>query len=275
MDSLNLNMSLNAAEYKKIQDYIYEKLGIDVDDKKKETVTTKITKLMHRHSMKSPKEYINYVTGTTDANMIQEFFNEITTNTTEFFRESAHFDYIKNHINSILTDIPRIKKEGEIRLWSAPCSSGEESVTLAVVLKECLPPGINIKILATDISEKVLNKAIKGVYSENECRGMPKSYLLKYFKKQADGCYETIPEIKKVITYRLFNLMDDFNFKKGFDIIFCRNVMIYFDRDVQEKLVNKFYNEIVPNGLFFIGHSESMLNKKHKFKYIETALYKK
>lgn len=266
---------LSTAEYKKIQDYIYDKLGIDVDEKKKETVTTKITKLMNRHMMKSPNDYINYVTKTTDPNMIQEFFNEITTNTTEFFRESSHFDYIRNNINLILGDIPRIKKEGEIRLWSAPCSSGEEPVTLAIVLKECLPPGINIKILATDISEKVLNKAIKSLYTENECKGIPKTYLLKYFRKQADGFYETVPDIKKLITYRLFNLMDNFNFKKGFDIIFFRNLMIYFDRDVQEKVVNKFYDVIVPNGLFFIGHSESMLNKKHKFKYVETALYKK
>ena len=275
MDSSLSSSTLSAAEYKKIQDYIYNKLGIDVDEKKKETVTTKITKLMNRYSMKSPKDYINYITDTAESDKIQEFFNEITTNTTEFFREPAHFDYIRNNINTIISDIPRIKKDGEIRLWSAPCSSGEEPVTLAIVLKECLPPGINIKILATDISDKVLNKAVKGVYTESECKGLPKTYLLKYFNKQAEGFYETVPEIKKVITYRLFNLMDNFNFKKGFDIIFCRNVMIYFDHEVQEKLINKFYEEMVGGGLFFIGHSESMLNKKHKFKYIQTALYKK
>ncbi|MCL2773779.1 MAG: protein-glutamate O-methyltransferase CheR [Oscillospiraceae bacterium] len=269
MDGLSVN------DYKKIQGYIYDKLGIDVDEKKKETVTTKIVKLMRRHGMKTPDEYINYVTRTSDSEMMQEFFNEITTNTTEFFREVAHFDYIRSSINKIIDEIPRIKKDGEIRLWSAPCSSGEEPVTLAVVLKECLPHWINIKILATDISEKILYKAVKGVYTENECRGISNQYLLKYFDKNKNGFYEVNSDIKKVITYRLFNLMDDFNFAKGFDIIFCRNLMIYQNNEVQEKLVNKLYNQLVANGLFFIGHSESMLNKKHKFKYVQTAVYKK
>lgn len=267
--------SLNAAEYKRLQGFIYEKLGIEVDEKKKETVTTKIIKLMNRHKMHTPKEYVNYVTGTSDPDAMQEFFNEITTNTTEFFREAAHFDYIKNNINLILREIPRIERDREIRLWSAPCSSGEEPVTLAIVLKECLPAGIDIKILATDISEKVLNKAVKGIYSEAECKGLAKQYLLKYFKNNKNGFYELNSDIKKHITYRLFNLMEDFTFRKGFDIIFCRNLMIYLDNAAQEKLVNRFYGQIVQNGLFFIGHSESMLNKKHKFKYIQTAVYKK
>ena len=270
-----MDNTLTAAEYKKLQDFIYKKLGLDVDDKKKETVTTKIIKLMHRRGMKSPKEYVSHILETTDTDMLQEFFNEITTNTTEFFRESAHFDYIKNNIDSLLGSIPQIKREGEIRLWSAPCSSGEEPITMAIVLKECLPSNIRIKILATDISEKILNKATRGLYTESECKGLNKNHRLKYFTKQADGFFKINEDIRKCITYRHFNLMADFKFKKDFDIIFCRNVMIYMDHDTQEKLVNKFYDVLVPNGLFFIGHSESLLNKKHNFKYIQTASFKK
>ena len=267
--------AINAAEYKQLQDYIYDKLGIDVDDTKKETVTTKINKLMRKHEMSSPREYIKYILGTPGPDFIQEFFNEITTNTTSFFREVKHFDYIKNNISAIINDVPRIKRDGEIRVWSAPCSSGEEPVTLAITLKECLPPGINIKILATDISEKILRKAINGVYTENECKGLSKNQTLSYFTKLPDGFYQVGESIKKCVTYRLFNVMDDFKFKKSFDIIFCRNLMIYMDRDIQQKLVNKFYDVLVPNGLFMIGHSESMLNKKHDFKYVQTALYRK
>lgn len=267
--------TITALEYKRLQEFIYDKLGLDVDDKKKETVTTKIVKLTNRHGMKSPKDYVNFILGSNDPDTIQEFFNEITTNTTEFFRESAHFEYIKNNINSIINDIPRIKRDYEIRVWSAPCSSGEEPITTAIVLKECLPPGYKIKILATDISEKILNKAMRGLYTESECKGLSKNHLLKYFKKQPDGFYKVSDEIKDCITYRLFNVMSDFKFKKDFDIIFCRNLMIYMDFDVQEKLVNKFYDVLVPNGLFFIGHSESLLNKKHNFKHIQTALFKK
>ncbi|MCL2096323.1 MAG: protein-glutamate O-methyltransferase CheR [Oscillospiraceae bacterium] len=267
--------TLTMAEYKKIQDFIYDKLGLDQDDKKKETVTTKIVKIMHRRGMKSPKDYVNYILSTTDSAAIQEFFNEITTNTTEFFRESAHFDYIKNHINAIIEGIPKIRRDFEIRVWSMPCSSGEEPITTAIVLKECLPPGIKIKILATDISEKILNKASRGLYTENECKGLSKNHRLKYFDKQPDGFFKIGEDIRKCITYRLFNVMSDFKFHKDFDIIFCRNLMIYMDHDVQEQLVNKFYNVLTPNGLFFIGHSESLLNKRHSFKYIQTALFKK
>jgi len=196
-------------------------------------------------------------------------------NTTDFFREPAHFDYIKKNIESIIEKIPRIKQKGEIRVWSAPCSSGEEPITVSVVLKECLPGGITAKILATDISEKVVTKAAKGIYTETECRGLPKQYMTAYFQKQPDGFYRVNDDIKKCVTYRVFNLMEDFMFQKGFDIVFCRNLMMYFDFDIQQKLINKFYDVIIPNGLFFIGHAENILDKKHKFKYIQTGVYKK
>ena len=281
-DSMDKIASINSsgatisdAEFKKLREFIYDKLGLDVDEKKKETVSTKISKLTTRHGMKSPKDYVGYILSTSDPEIIQEFFNEITTNTTEFFRESAHFDYIKNNIDKLIAEIPKIKRENEIRVWSAPCSSGEEPITTAIVLKECLQPGIKIKILATDISEKILNKANKGLYTESECKGLNKNQMLKYFQKQPDGFYKIADEIKSCITYRLFNVMAEFKFKKDFDMVFCRNLMIYMDHDVQEKLVNKFYEVLAPNGLFFIGHSESLLNKKHNFRYVQTALFKK
>lgn len=266
---------ITSAEYKKLQDFIYDKLGLDFDEKKKETVTTKIIKITNRRGMNNPQEYIQYILSTSDTASIQEFFNEITTNTTEFFRESDHFDYIAKNINAIIANIPRIKRNGEIRVWNAPCSSGEESISTAIVLKEYLPPNIKIIILGTDISEKILTKAARGIYTESECKGLTKNYILKYFMKQPDGFYKVNDDIKKCITYRLFNVKDDFKFNKGFDMIFCRNLMIYMDNDFQQQLVNKFYDVLEPNGLFFIGHSESMLNKKHNYKYVQTALYKK
>ena len=269
--------NITGDEYKSLQDYIYNTLGIEVDDSKKETVAAKIDKLARRNGMNEMGEYIDYILQTSDSGAIQEFINDITTNTTEFFREPVHFDYIKHNIGSIIGDIPRIKSDREICLWSAACSSGEEPVTLAIVLKECLPrdTDISVKILATDISEKILRKAVKGIYTETECKGMPKEYIYKYFRKLPDGSFQVNEEIKKCVTYRLFNLMNGFKFQKGFDIVFCRNVMIYLNSAVQQKLINKFYDVIVPNGLFFTGHSESMINKEHKFRYIQNALYKK
>ena len=157
MDSDNIT----SAEYTRLQDYIYKRLGNVFDDNKRETMNAKIARLMRKQGIKKTSDYVNYILTTQDVDAIQEFFNEITTNTTEFFREPAHFDYIKNNISNIIDEIPRIKREREIRLWSAPCSSGEESVTLAVVLLECLPPDISIRILATDISKKVLRKEVE------------------------------------------------------------------------------------------------------------------
>ena len=113
---------ISEADFKKLQDFIYNKIGSDVDDKKKETVTTKITKLMHRRGMASPQDYVKFILSTGNADDIQEFFNEITTNTTEFFRENEHFKYIRENIEKIMAEIPRIKRDREIRLWSAPCS---------------------------------------------------------------------------------------------------------------------------------------------------------
>ena len=269
---------LTDIDYSKIKHYIYSKLGIEYDEKKKETVSTKITKLVNRRKMKSIKEYVNFILNTTDADAIQEFFNEITTNTTEFFRENVHFEYLKSNLTKIIAEIPRIQRDREIRVWSAPCSSGEEALTLSMVLQENLPSGIKPKILATDISEKVLNKAMKGVYTENECKGISKQLLLKYFRKQPDGCYMAEENLKKCISYRHFNLMEEFSspsLQRGFDIIFCRNLMIYFDNKSQQQLIDKFYEVLVPNGLFFIGHSESLLNKTHKFKNVQTALFRK
>lgn len=267
--------ALTDAEFQKIRSYIYKSLGHEVDDKKRETVTTKIYKIARRHGMSEAKDYLNYLYNSNDPEVVQEFLNEITTNTTEFFRESSHFDYIKNNINHIIESIPQIKRTGVLRAWSAPCSSGEEPITLAIVLKECLPAHINFKILATDIDTRILAKANRGRYTESECKGLTKQMMLKYFKKDAEGFYVIGEEIKKQISYRQFNLTDEYPFKHSFDMIFCRNLMIYMDNAVQEKLINLFYGHLVENGLFFIGHSESLLNKKHNYKYVSTAIYKK
>ena len=268
--------SFTDKDYRFLCEYIHDKLGIDMDDKKRETVASKINRLVVRHGMSSYKEYVDMLCRSQNNHEIQqEFFDEITTNTTEFFREAAHFDYISDNIDLILRENPRIRRNGEIRVWSAPCSSGEESVSLAITLNECLPTGVKIKILATDISEKMLRKALNGVYTENECRDMPREYAKKYMSLLKNGNYSVSPYIKSCISYRHFNLMDDFNFNYGFDIVFCRNLMIYQNSAVQQNLIDKFYENIVAGGLFFIGHSESMLNKKHSFSFVSNAIYQK
>lgn len=266
--------NVNNDYFKKYCNFIYEKTGIFISNKKRDLFNIKLNKAMKKANINSYEEYFEYLQRNDNKELLQYFLNTITTNTTQFFRENHHFEYIVENMHSILNNNPRIQINKEIRIWSAGCSSGEEPITLAIVLKEYFCYDINIKILATDINTDVLLKAIKGIYSLSECENIPKIFINKYFDKINDD-FSVKEEIKNLITYRSLNLKEDFKFKKGFDMIFCRNVMIYFDRDVQENLINKYYNQLVNGGLFFIGHSESLINKKHNYRYVKPSIYMK
>ncbi|MBV7276617.1 protein-glutamate O-methyltransferase CheR [Clostridium sp. PL3] len=260
--------------FKEYSDLIYDKTGIFVRENKRQTFMMKIEKSMRRMKMPSHEEYLMYLKGNNSKEYFQQLVNDITTNTTEFFREKEHFHFIKKNLSFIMENNRRIESAKEIRIWCAGCSTGQESVSLAILLKEYLIRDIQIKILATDIDSEAIKQAIKGEYSNSDCEGIPKVLLNRYFDKVGTG-FSVKEEIRNLIRYRLFNLMEEYRFKKNFDIIFCRNVMIYFNNNVQEKLVNKFYRYLVQGGLLFIGHSESLLNKEHKYTYIEPALYMK
>lgn len=262
------------SQFKAYIDLIFKKTGISISNSKKEMFHMKIQKLMRLNNITDYDEYFKIVSNDNNKEKIQEFINVVTTNTTEFFRENAHFEYLKKNMTQIISELPRIKANREVRVWCAASSSGQEPITLAIVLKECLGEDINVKILATDISSKVLKKAMQGQYTLAECEGMPDKYLKKYFTRNAVG-YQAKSTLLSCISYRYFNLMNEFKFKYRFDIIFCRNVMIYFDNKVQETLINKFYRNLVNRGLLFIGHSESLVNKKHSFKFFGPSIYKK
>lgn len=236
-------------------------------------VQAKIERLVKKNDLESVEAYYSLVSKRTNPYW-QEFVDEITVHQTSFFRENNHFEYIRSQLRSILENNTRITKTNEIRVWSAGCSTGEEPYTLAMVLKEWLPSEIVIKILATDISERAIAVAQKGVYAPSIKKDMDPYYLQQYFNRLDEG-YEFKPEFKEMITFRSFNLMEPFPFQNNFDMIFCRNVMIYFDSKVQQELISKFYDVLTPGGLLFIGHSESLVNKKHNFRYLEPTTYLK
>lgn len=260
--------------FKKYCDLLYKRTGIFVRENKKETFKLKVDKSMRKLNIHSHDEYLQYLQKHDGKEHFQQFINDMTINTTEFFREKQHFDFIENNIRFIIQNNPRIVRKNEIRVWSAAASSGQEAVSLAILFKECFDSNMNIKILATDIDKEILSKAVNGIYSHSECKDIPQEFLYKYFEKVNNG-FSVKEEIRDMIKYRHFNLMQNFNFKKGFDIIFCRNVMIYFNNPVQERLVNKFYNNLVQGGLLFIGHSESLVSKSHEYQYIGPAIYMK
>lgn len=253
---------------------IYNRFGMQISNHKKSLLYLKVDKAMKSSGVDSYDDYFQLISDESNKEHITVFTNIITTNTTEFFREVAHFDYLKENIDGVISKNPRIKRNREIRIWSAGCSTGQEPYTIAMILSELLGDSLDIKILATDLSERVLTVAQKGFYPEGSQAQIPKYYFYKYFDKVPEG-YIAKDDLKKIITFRAFNLVDDFSFKKGFDIIFCRNVMIYFDVNSQEKLIQKFYKTLSPSGLFFVGHSESLMNKTHEFKYVKPAIYSK
>lgn len=258
--------------------YLYKNMGIYIEDNKHSLLSQKLTKLMIDAGVSNIGEYYHYIVAppiSEKQRAIQNtFIDTVTVHKTNFFRENNHFEFIKRNISQIIQESPTIKITKEIRVWSSACSTGEEAYTLAMLFKEILPPDIRVKILATDISPKSIRTALDGVYKFGPEDNITNYHINRYFTKKDDS-WVISDEIKNSVTFRLFNLMDSFPFKNPFDIIFCRNVMIYFDRDVQEKLINNFYNALANNGLLFIGHSESLIQIRHNFMYHEPTIYKK
>lgn len=258
--------------------YLYKNMGIYIEDNKHSLLSQKLNKLMADAGIDSIGEYYHCIVAPPISerhkSIQNTFIDTVTVHKTNFFRENNHFEFLKRNITQIIQESPTIKFTKEIRIWSSACSTGEEAYTLAMLFKEILPPDMRVKILATDISPKSIRTALDGVYKFGPEDNITNYHINKYFTKQ-DSSWVICDEIKNSVTFRLFNLMDAFPFKNPFDIIFCRNVMIYFDREVQEKLINNFYSALADNGLLFIGHSESLIQIKHNFVYHEPTIYKK
>ncbi len=272
------NVTIDPKYLDYICDYMYKNLGIFVETSKKNILSQKLSKLMVEAEISDSGEYYHYIVSPAISDrqkkIKDDFLDTVTVHKTNFFRENNHFEYIKKHINEIIEASPMAKITGEVRIWSSACSTGEEPYTLAMVMKEILPPHMRAKILATDISPDSIRKALEATYKFGPEDYISSEYVNKYFTKTGE-VWTVNDDLKSSVTFRLFNLMDSFPFKNPFDIIFCRNVMIYFDKDVQERLVNKFYDALSPKGYLFIGHSESLIQLKHKFNYSEPTVYQK
>lgn len=260
--------------YQEYIELLYSMTGIAVSDNKQQVFWNKLRKLMLRTAIDSPEELLLMLQSGQDRLLTQEFINVMTTNTTEFFREKDHFDFLLNHSDQLLDWNPRILRNREVRVWSAACSTGQEPLTLAIVLKEIFSQDINVRILATDINLQVLKQAQGGVYSAAVMKGIPRHLLLKWFEKEGE-MFRAKDDLLRLISYRHFNMQRPFPFKHGFDIIFCRNVMIYFDNQVQQELADKFSETLVSGGLFFLGHSESLFNKRHQLTQVGHSIYLK
>jgi chemotaxis protein methyltransferase CheR len=265
-------------DFENLSNLIYKTCGIHLKERKRDLVQIRLSRRLKERGIESFREYYQLLTSRDSAGEMVHLINAIATNLTSFFREPVHFDYLIEEVFPKIFAGPRSSLR--VRFWSAGCSTGEEPYSLAMTLLKYLsnPAGIDIKILGTDISTRVLKQAISGIYSSDRVKTIPALDLNTFFDKfkQGTGLYYRVKDsIRNLITFRQLNLMDSFPLKEIFDVIFCRNVMIYFDQIHQESLVNKFYHCLKPGGLLLIGHSESLTSIDQSFKYIKPTIYRK
>ena len=271
-------LRLTDKEFEKFSVLIYNKTGIHLKLEKKELLNARLGKRLRACQLTSFETYYDLVMHDSSGNELVHLINAVSTNFTSFFREIAHFDFLTSDV------LPQLSiskgRQSTINVWSSACSSGEEPYTLAMVIDQFMRRQTNLScsILATDISTKVLGAAERGIYPQERVDKMPKNFLHTYFQRgvgRSAGFVKAKPAIRNLVTFRRFNLMDQFPWQEEFDIIFCRNVMIYFNKETQDELVRKFYQSLTPGGFLFIGHSESLGNTKSKFKQAATTVYQK
>jgi len=265
---------INRLESWLIEEYrhiIMNRFGISITSDKTDTMCLRIDKYARECGL----SYADLLTSLKHGNLnhLDGFATAITINVTSFFRESGHFDFIIENWNQITSNNPRIKQTGEIRVWSAGCSTGEEPYTIAMVLTHERPE-YRLRILATDINPKVVSIAQEGLYPEKIKEDIDPHYIGLYFERHEQKLI-VAPRIRDMVVFRTFNLMNPFPFKNTFDIIFCRNVMIYFSQEIQNGLIEKFSTVLNAGGLLFIGHSESINNRLNCFKYMQPTVYMK
>ncbi|HAJ57518.1 MAG TPA: hypothetical protein DCL35_07105 [Candidatus Omnitrophica bacterium] len=281
MDAFLGSVTITEKEYKDIAELVYKRSGINLGDSKKDLVKARLLSRMRRYSFSSFGEYYAYVVHKAHYDELIEFINAISTNVTSFFREEPHFSFLKEVAFPDIIKRKNAARDRKFRIWSAACSSGEEVYSILIVLAEFLKDPLmwNVKVLGTDISTKALGRARAAVYEAEKLKKVPLDLTNKYFDQVLrDGvpCYRVKDSLKNQIILGRLNLMDDvFPFSSKPDIIFCRNVMIYFDKETQKALVKKFYNCMADGGYFFTGHSESLLGINVGFKNVAPAVYRK
>ena len=280
-DSLHIStdmMPITDAEFNSIRELVYNRLGITLSDQKKTLVVGRLQKKVKEYGFQTFKQYYDLLLADQRGGALSELANQITTNHTFFFREPDHFDFFKSDILPWMVQTHKAKNDNDLRIWCAAASSGEEPYTLVITLLEHF--GMDYKnwncgLLATDISEKALSSAIVGHYPTTQMQGVPPAVMNKYFTKEGDG-YTVIDKLRKEVTYRKFNLMNkQLPFKKKFDCIWCRNVMIYFDNPTKHELVDRMYDATASGGYLLIGHSETLDRNITRWKFVKPAVYRK
>ena len=253
---LNVDTGINELDFARLVHFVKSGYGIDLEGKQF-LVESRLANYIADCGFRDFREYLDAVFDDPSGREVANLINKLTTNHTYFMRESEHFDHLREVF------LPQAEKkitDNDLRIWSAGCSYGNEPYNIAMCLDEYF--GIkrsewDLKILATDISFNALRQAARGIYTEKALEPLPEVWREKYFDKTSHGLYQVKERIRRNVVFKYHNLMDEINFKKKFDLILCRNVMIYFDDDTKSDLCKRFYNATEDGGYLYIGHAES------------------
>jgi chemotaxis protein methyltransferase CheR len=273
-------LRLTDKEFLAISEMVYQHCGIRLDNEKKELVRSRLSKRLRILGYESYSDYIEFIRQEPGGEEFSSLIDAISTNFTSFFRERQHFDFLEKQLLPGILESKAKKGDYRLRAWCAGCSSGEELYTIAITILDAIGDNLrwDVKILATDISTRMLEAAKRGVYEQKKVEPLSPAQKQKYLtvsRSQGEKLYEVKPEVKKMTIVRYLNFMDAWPIQTSLDFIFCRNVMIYFDRATQANLIHRFWELLEPGGILFTGHSESLTGIKHSFKYIEPAVYQK
>ncbi len=272
-------ITITDREYRMLCELIYDKFGINLGEQKRSLVTGRLNTVLKKLGFDQFNKYYEYILSDRTGKALDTLINRISTNHTYFNREKDHFDFFTGTVLSEITTIMKRAKRKDLRIWCPGCSSGEEPYMLAILLSEYFNKQLSlwdVKILATDISDRVLTIAKNGVYLDENTNKLPSGLKNKYFYKMQDNSYAVTDKIKNIITFRRLNLMrENYPFKGKFQVIFCRNVMIYFDHQTRDALVARFSRYMEDKGYLFIGHSETLGRDNRHYKYVKPAVYQK
>lgn len=266
------------AAFHEIQRLVLEKFGINLDQKE-HLLRSRLQGALRDSGLVSFRQYLNHVRSDHTGRALGRLAEVVSTNHTYFYREPQHFEALRERILQEIVDWPDVRKSRDLRIWVAGCSSGEEAYTIAMEVSEFLQRRsltYSAGILATDISAGVVEEAIRASYKATNIAHLPIAYQKKYVRKMTSGTYTMTEALKRMIMFRRFNLMSaQFPFKQQFQIIFCRNVMIYFQRKDINRLLERFHRFIAPNGYLIVGQTESLGREQKLFDYVQPGVYRR
>jgi chemotaxis protein methyltransferase CheR len=270
-----LALDLTRTQFDTIRSFLHQTCGIKLNEGKESLVKSRLMKRVRMLGLADFDAYLKYLENDSASNERGALVDALTTNKTSFFREYEHFSFLRDQV------LPRLLAEKRsLRIWSAGCSTGEEPYSIAMLLRESIPDldRRDVRILATDISSRVLKLAQEGMYGQEEVKDIPGNMLQKYFSVvscKGNPSYQVQDSLRKLLRFAPLNLMGKWPMKGPFDVIFCRNVMIYFEKPTQQWLVQRFYHLLASGGHLFVGHSESLTASAHQLHYVQPATYQK